>query len=51
MLDFQNYEKALDALKEAARCITKSSDSEMGTNKLLLLLSNLKKNMIDSVNY
>nr|XP_026488352.1 intraflagellar transport protein 140 homolog [Vanessa tameamea] len=29
--DYENYEKALEALKEATRCLTKSSDPEMGT--------------------
>ncbi|CAG5059653.1 unnamed protein product [Parnassius apollo] len=34
--DYDNYEKALEALKEASRCIAKSSDPEIGSQTLAL---------------
>ncbi|XP_013169306.1 PREDICTED: intraflagellar transport protein 140 homolog [Papilio xuthus] len=34
--DYDNYEKALEALKEASRCIAKSSDAEIGSQTLAL---------------
>ncbi|XP_034830489.1 intraflagellar transport protein 140 homolog isoform X1 [Maniola hyperantus] len=34
--DYENYEKALEALKEATRCIAKSSDAEMSAQTIAL---------------
>ncbi|CAH2037543.1 unnamed protein product, partial [Iphiclides podalirius] len=34
--DYDNYEKALEALKEATRCIAKSSDLEIGSQTIAL---------------
>ncbi|XP_068631697.1 intraflagellar transport protein 140 homolog [Battus philenor] len=34
--DYENFEKALEALKEASRCIAKSSDPEIGSQTIAL---------------
>ncbi|CAK1547149.1 unnamed protein product [Leptosia nina] len=46
--EYENYEKGLEALKEASRCIAKSSDPEMSSQSLALQeQSSLVKRYID----
>lgn len=44
--DFQNYEKALHALTEAHKCISKSRDSSAGKQEARLADLQLKINLI-----